>query len=42
LGGSSFFVLHTKGLVDGDLFGRIVLLFGRHGGRVGCGDARGE
>jgi hypothetical protein len=33
LGGTSFFVLHTKGLVDGDLFGGVVLLFGRHDGR---------
>jgi hypothetical protein len=37
LGGTSLFVLHTKGLVDGDLFGGVVLLFGRHGGRSGWG-----
>lgn len=42
LGGSSFFVLHAEGLVDGDLLGGIILLFGRHGGRVGCGDAGDE
>lgn len=33
LGGTTLFVLHAEGLVDGDLFGGVVLLFGRHDGR---------
>lgn len=33
LGGTTLFVLHAERLVDGDLFGGVVLLFGRHGGR---------
>lgn len=52
LGGTTLLVLHTEGLVDGDLLGRVgifVLLLGRHDGGIRrvwldrlCGNAPNE